>query len=142
MRVERIQPDLQRPEGSVVLNNTAREQKKLLEPFLKPLKEEGKLLESFMTPLSRSAQEAKESQKNGESQLRERLEKKVEQLNETVEIFDKRIHFEIHEETNRIMVRVIENQTDEVISEIPPEKILDLVARIEEMIGLIIDKKV
>ena len=40
------------------------------------------------------------------------------------------------------MVQVIEKATDEVISEIPPEKILDLVARIEEMIGLIVDQRV
>lgn len=143
MRVERIQPDLQRPEGSAALNNTGQEKKKLLEPFMKPLKEEDKLLEPFMTPLSRYTQEMKEKQKKVQSDdLLERLEKKVNQLNETVEIFDKRIHFEIHEETERIMVQVIEKETDEVISEIPPEKILDLVARIEEMIGLIIDKKV
>ena len=72
----------------------------------------------------------------------EKLEEKVNQLNETVEIFNKRIHFQIHEETERIMVQVIEKATEEIISEIPPEKVLDLVARIEEMIGLIVDKRV
>ncbi|HBK67556.1 MAG TPA: flagellar biosynthesis protein FlaG, partial [Firmicutes bacterium] len=40
------------------------------------------------------------------------------------------------------MVQVIEANTEEIITEIPPEKILDLVARIEEMIGLMVDKKV
>ncbi|NLY90583.1 MAG: flagellar protein FlaG [Firmicutes bacterium] len=142
MRVERIQPDLRQTEGTAISKYSAQEQKKLLEPFMKPLKEENKLLDPFMTPLSQAAQEAKEDQKKGKAYLIEKLEEKVKQLNETVEIFDKRIHFEIHEETERIMVQVIEKETEEIISEIPPEKILDLVARIEEMIGLIIDKKV
>lgn len=128
MRVERIQPDLRPTEGTAISNHNQ--------------KEPGKLLEPFLTPLSRSAQEVKEERKKTEPYLQEKLEEKIEQLNETVEIFDKQIHFQIHEATNRIMVQVIEKETEEVISEIPPEKILDLVARIEEMIGLIMDKKV
>ena len=39
------------------------------------------------------------------------------------------------------MVKVIDAETNEVIREIPPEKILDLVATIWEMMGLIIDEK-
>jgi flagellar protein FlaG len=140
MRVERIQPDLRQTEGTVVSNQTSREQEKVLEPFMKPLKEEGKVLEQFLTPLSRAAQERDDEQ--NKSDIIKRLEEKVLQLNETVEIFDKKIHFQIHDETERIMVQVIEKATDEVISEIPPEKVLDLVARIEEMIGLIVDKRV
>ncbi|HBT18031.1 MAG TPA: hypothetical protein DEB05_13885 [Firmicutes bacterium] len=128
MRVERIQPELRQTEGTV--------------SAITP-REQGKVLEPFMTPLSRAAQEEKNAAKNKwDSYLAGKLEDKVEQLNKTVEIFDKRIHFQIHEETNRIMVQVIEANTEEIITEIPPEKILDLVARIEEMIGLMVDKKV
>src|SRR5690606_28147026 len=104
--------------------------------------EQGRLLEPFLTSLSNYAQQANEGGKEEESSSIERLEEKVKQLNETVEIFHKQIHFQIHKGTNRIMVQVIEKATEEVISEIPPEKILDLVARIEEMIGLIVDKRV
>lgn len=39
------------------------------------------------------------------------------------------------------MVKVIDAETEEVIREIPPEKILDLVAMIWEMIGLIVDER-
>jgi hypothetical protein len=37
---------------------------------------------------------------------------------------------------------VIDSETSEVIKEIPPEKILDMIAKIEKMIGLIIDEKI
>ena len=128
MRVERIQPELRQTEGAVSSSSSA-EQKKVLKPF--------------MTPLSHSTEEEKKKAKDRQDvNFLEKLEDKVEQLNKTVEIFDKRLHFQIHEETNRIMVQVIEASTEEVLSEIPPERVLDLVARIEEMIGLVVDKKV
>lgn len=131
MRVERIQPELRQAEGSVFKQHSIQNKN-----------EQDKLLEPFLTPFTRSAQQAKEGEQERESSFLERLEEKVNQLNETVEIFHKRIHFQIHEETERIMVQVIEKATDEVISEIPPEKVLDLVARIEEMIGLLVDERV
>lgn len=141
MRVERILPEKGRLDGSAASNHSLREREKLLEPFMTPIKEQGKkVMEPFMTPISRAAQEAGAEQ--NKPYLLAKLEEKVSQLNETVEIFDKRIHFRIHDDTNRIMVQVIEKATDEVISEIPPEKVLDMVARIEEMIGLIVDKLV
>jgi flagellar protein FlaG len=39
------------------------------------------------------------------------------------------------------MVKVVDVQNDEVIKEIPPEEVLDTVARIREMIGLLVDKR-
>ncbi len=40
------------------------------------------------------------------------------------------------------MVKVIDVTTDEIIREIPPEKILDLVAAIWEVSGIIVDERV
>ena len=39
------------------------------------------------------------------------------------------------------MIKVINKQTQEVIREIPPEKILDIVANLWKIAGLIIDEK-
>ncbi|MDD4707168.1 MAG: flagellar protein FlaG, partial [Firmicutes bacterium] len=41
-----------------------------------------------------------------------------------------------------IMVKVINDETDEIIREIPPEKILDMVAKIWELAGLMVDRKI
>jgi len=43
------------------------------------------------------------------------------------------LQFSIHEETKEIMVKVLDTDTEEVIREIPPEKILDMVAKIWEL---------
>ncbi len=65
----------------------------------------------------------------------------LEKLNKTAPIFDFRFHFLIHEETKRIMVQIIDQETGKILNEIPPEKILDLVARIQELVGLLVDEK-
>ncbi|AZO96776.1 flagellar protein FlaG [Halocella sp. SP3-1] len=66
----------------------------------------------------------------------------IESANEGVQVFNKNIEFTIHEETNKIMVKIIDNETDEVIKEIPAEKILDMVAKFCEMVGILIDEKI
>lgn len=40
------------------------------------------------------------------------------------------------------MVKVVNTETDEVIREIPPEKILDMVAKMWELAGIMVDEKV
>ena len=49
--------------------------------------------------------------------------------------------FGIHEKTNRITIKMVDKQTKEVIKELPPEKMLDMIARIWEVSGLIVDEK-
>jgi len=71
---------------------------------------------------------------------RENLGKTVEKLNRATELFEQRISFKIHDETKRLMVRVIDDNTGEVIKEIPPEDMLDIEANISKMIGIILDK--
>ncbi len=70
------------------------------------------------------------------------LIKNIESANEKFVAFDRRFEFSIHEKTKQIMVKVIDVTTDEIIREIPPEKILDLVAAIWEISGIIIDERV
>ncbi len=66
----------------------------------------------------------------------------IEKLKHTGEIFiNRRLDFRIHEETHRVVVKVIDTETDKVIKEIPPEQILQLAARIQEMIGLLVDEE-
>lgn len=65
----------------------------------------------------------------------------IEKANRAVSVAYRRFEYSIHEKTKEIMVKVIDTETDEVIREIPPEKILDLVAMIWEMAGLIVDER-
>lgn len=49
--------------------------------------------------------------------------------------------FGIHEKTNRITIKMVDKNTKKVIKELPPEKMLDMMARIWEMSGLVVDEK-
>lgn len=71
----------------------------------------------------------------------EKLKKAIMQMNESIRIFDKRIHFDVHKDSGRIFVQVIDVENDKVIREIPPEEMLEISAKIHKMVGLLIDEK-
>lgn len=52
------------------------------------------------------------------------------------------LSFTVHKETKSLVVKVIDPDTNKVVREIPPEELLDLAAKIQEMLGFLIDKKV
>lgn len=66
----------------------------------------------------------------------------IDKLEKTSSIFNKRIRLYVNKKINRIVIKVIDRNTDKVIREIPPEEIQKLIARISETIGLLVDKKV
>jgi flagellar protein FlaG len=65
----------------------------------------------------------------------------INDANKVLSIVNRGMEFSIHEETGRTLVRIVDKNTDEVIREIPPEKLLDMLAKIWKAVGLIIDKK-
>lgn len=72
----------------------------------------------------------------------EELIESIESANKHFIAFDRRFEFSIHEKTKQIMVKIVDVNTEEIIREIPPEKILDLVAAIWEIAGIIVDERV
>lgn len=72
----------------------------------------------------------------------EEIKKTLEKANKSFQPFDRKFDISVHEETNTIMVKVIDARNDEVIREIPPEKILDMIANMQELAGLLIDHRV
>ena len=65
----------------------------------------------------------------------------IEKLKHAGEIFNRRLDFRVDEETNRVVVKVVDTATDKVIKEIPSEQLLQLVAKIQEMIGILVDEE-
>ena len=52
-----------------------------------------------------------------------------------------RCEFAYHDETNRISIKVIDKNTNELVREIPPEKTLEMLEKIWEIAGLLVDEK-
>ena len=49
--------------------------------------------------------------------------------------------FGIHEKTNRVTIKIVDKDTKKVIKELPPEKTLDMLAKVWEMAGILVDEK-
>lgn len=52
------------------------------------------------------------------------------------------LNFSFHKETERLVVQVIDPATSKVIRQIPPEELLDLAVKLQEMIGFLIDQRI
>ena len=61
--------------------------------------------------------------------------------NKELKKLETNLRFSVHEKTQQVMVKIVNADTEEVIREIPSEKILDLVASIMERAGILIDKR-
>lgn len=67
--------------------------------------------------------------------------KAIDKANKALEPVYRRFEYSVHERTGEIIVKVIDQAKDEVIREIPNEKFLDLMANLQDLIGLNIDEK-
>lgn len=81
------------------------------------------------------------SEKKQNAASEENVIKAIEKANESIKGHNARFEYSIHEETKRIMVKVINPTNDEIIKEIPAEKVLDMVAKMWEISGILVDEK-
>lgn len=69
----------------------------------------------------------------------EQLKKAIEQFNSSAGSSE--AVYGIHEGTNRVTIKIVDKDTKKVIKELPPEKTLDMIARVWEMAGILVDEK-
>lgn len=68
-----------------------------------------------------------------------KINKAVEEINK--KMYNSEAVFGIHDKTNRVTIKIVDKDTKEVIKEYPPEKTLDMIAKVWEMAGLMVDEK-
>ncbi len=71
---------------------------------------------------------------------REKVLESVEQLNNASNQLNERLSFSYNEKVDRVIVKIIDGQTNEVIREIPPRDIIKLVEHIKDYLGMIVDE--
>lgn len=95
--------------------------------------------------------DTKETDKNGkdgkrdDSQAQQTISENS-QIRKAVDEINKKAHnseavFGIHDATNRVTIKIVDKDTKKVLKEYPPEKTLDMIAKVWEMAGLLVDKK-
>lgn len=70
----------------------------------------------------------------------DQLKRAVEQLNKNLIAHSEAV-FGIHEGTNRVTIKIVDKDTKEVLKELPPEKTLDMIAKVWEMAGILVDER-
>jgi flagellar protein FlaG len=71
----------------------------------------------------------------------EAVVKAIEKANKSIMGVSKKFEYSVHKSSGDIIVKVLNAETNEVLKEFPSEKLLDLLDKLQEMIGLIIDEK-
>jgi len=90
--------------------------------------------------LEKQVEESIGNMKNGKSD-KTYLDEAIKKLKYAGDIFNRKLDFRVDEATNRVVVKVIDTETDKVIKEIPSEQVIRLAAKIKEMIGLLVDEE-
>ncbi|KGP73568.1 flagellar protein FlaG [Pontibacillus yanchengensis] len=66
----------------------------------------------------------------------------VKSLNDFLEPTSSEVRFEFHDKLEEYYVTVVNKDTDEIIKEIPPKKMLDVYAAMAEFMGFLVDRKI
>lgn len=77
-----------------------------------------------------------------EESTKEKIQKAVKSMNEFLEINYRSTRFVYHEELERYYITVVDKETEEVIKEIPPKKLLDAFYEMQKLVGMIVDEKI
>lgn len=80
-----------------------------------------------------------EAQYQNQQPTNEQIKQAVEKLNKSMT--NSEAVFGIHEATQRVTIKIVDKESKEVIKELPPEKTLDMIAKVWEMAGILVDER-
>lgn len=106
-----------------------------------PAVDPAKLLPNSGREVAKEAQQKEKYIEEAEQVSDAFIMKAIDKVNHTFEMQKRSLRFQIHERTNEVIVKVVDSETEEVIREIPPEKLLDMFANMLELAGLIVDER-
>ncbi|OPJ60877.1 flagellar protein FlaG [Clostridium oryzae] len=88
--------------------------------------------------------EEQNDNKNGENQqnIKEKdVKNAVDKLNKFIESSKTHLEYEVQKDFNQIIVKIVDNKTEEIVKEIPPKKVLEMIAKMCELAGVLVDEK-
>ncbi|GAA0787673.1 flagellar protein FlaG [Marinobacterium sediminicola] len=71
----------------------------------------------------------------------EKLQAAVEKMNELMKESDRSLQFSVDDTSEKVVIKVVDQQTDEVIRQIPSEETLKFSEFLQGMVGMIFDEK-
>jgi len=93
-----------------------------------------------------SAKPAAEQQQAEKAQLKRETRAKIERIAQVMDDYvrssQRSLRIQVHQGTGDFMVKVVSKEDGRTIREIPPEEVLNLAAKMEEMMGLLFNERV
>ena len=86
-------------------------------------------------------EEAEQNSSQQVSLTKEDLQTVASDLSDFMQSLNTDIEFSIHEKSGRMMVKVVDTKTHDVLKEFPPEELLDTIGAIRDYVGALLDKK-
>lgn len=65
----------------------------------------------------------------------------IDKVSDKMHMAKTKCEFSYHEKTKSVSIKVIDEDTDEVIREIPPEETLEMLTKMWELAGILVDEK-
>lgn len=65
----------------------------------------------------------------------------VARANQAMQSLSRRVEFAVHSESGKVVVRVVDNATQQVIRQIPSEEMMSIASKIDEWRGLLFDQQ-
>lgn len=72
----------------------------------------------------------------------EKLQQAVDAINDFLNVNYSSSKFVYHEDLGQYYVTVVNQDTNEIVKEIPPKKLLDAFYEMQKMVGMIVDEKI
>lgn len=76
-----------------------------------------------------------------EENVSSKVKDAIDKVNDKMRMAKTKCEFSYHEETKRVSIKVIDEDTEEVIREIPPEETLEMLTKMWELAGILVDEK-
>jgi len=72
---------------------------------------------------------------------KENTGKVIDSMNDFLKASNSHLKFEFHEKLQEYYVTLVDGTTNEIVREIPPKKLLDMYAAMNEHLGVVFDRK-
>lgn len=87
-----------------------------------------------------SSKQLDEEKKNAQANTKY-LKSVLNETNNKIKPTRTRCEFSYHEDINRVSIKVMDAESEEVIREIPPEETMEMLQKLWEVAGLLVDEK-
>ncbi|MDW8799701.1 flagellar protein FlaG [Clostridium sp. A1-XYC3] len=69
------------------------------------------------------------------------IKKAIDKFNKLLEDNDTHVEYELYGKTKELTIKIINNKTKEIVKELPPKRLIDMINKLCELAGVFVDQK-